>query len=179
MDLSWITTSYPTVLIVFLSAIAIYIALMVFTRIAGLRSFSKMSSFDFAITIAIGAMVGAAIIAPDPPLLQAVAAIGSLYVLQALVNYLRSKSSFFSKWIDNNPLLLMQGTEILDQNLKKARVSRKELRYKLREANVTQLSQVKAVVLESTGDVNVLHRTDTNHQIDEELLKDVHTGNVN
>lgn len=51
----------------------------------------------------------------------------------------------------------MRGSEILDDNLKEAEVTHDDLRAKLREANVTQLSQVKAVVMESTGDVSVLH----------------------
>ncbi len=177
MDLSWITTSYSAATIVLLTAIGVYIALIIFTRIAGLRSFSKMSSFDFAVTIAIGALAASVIIAPDPPLLQGLAAIASLYILQISTNYLRRRYDLVAKWIDNEPLLLMQGSKILEKNLKKVRVSRKELRYKLREANVTRLSQVKAVVLESTGDVSVLHHANSDHDIDNELLKDVRAGN--
>lgn len=177
MDHSWITASYATLFIVSLTAIGVFFALIIFTRIAGLRSFSKMSSTDFAVTIAIGALAASVIIAPDPPLLQGVAAIALLYILQIVTNYLRSRFSIFAKFIDNEPLLLMNGSKILDENLKKVRVSHKELRYKLREANVTQLSQVKAVVLESTGDVSVLHHRDGGHQLDSELLKDVRVGN--
>src|SRR5699024_12165002 len=95
------------------------------------------------------------------------------YSLQVIVNYFRNRSAFFSRCIDNDPLLLMNGSEILEQNLKKARIERKELRHKLREANVTQLTQIKAVVLESTGDVRVLHHYEIEHKIDPEILKGV------
>ena len=178
MDTSWITTSFPIILIVFLTAVGIYIAVIIFTRIIGLRSFSKMSSFDFAITIAIGALVANVIVSPQISYLQGVVALASLYSLQVIVNYFRNRSAFFSRCIDNDPLLLMNGSEILEQNLKKARIERKELRHKLREANVTQLTQIKAVVLESTGDVSVLHHSEIEHKIDPEILKGVQTGQL-
>lgn len=54
IDWSWITTTGTAVLMVVLSALGIYLTLVLFTRLAGLRSFSKMSSFDFAITVGIG-----------------------------------------------------------------------------------------------------------------------------
>lgn len=179
MDLSWFTTSYSAILTVLLTAMGIFIALIVFTRVAGLRSFSKMSSFDFAVTIAIGTLAASTIISPQLSYLRGVSAIAILYLLQIIINYFRNRSAFFSRWIDNDPLLLMKGSQILDENLKKARVSRKELRYKLREANVTQLSQIKAVVLESTGDVTVLHDEDIDHKLDNELLEGVSYGNNN
>jgi uncharacterized membrane protein YcaP (DUF421 family) len=67
----------------------------------------------------------------------------------------------------------MRGTEILHDNMKSAKVTHNDLRAKLREANVTQLLQVKAVVLETTGDISVLHNDDPNHKLDDELLLNV------
>jgi uncharacterized membrane protein YcaP (DUF421 family) len=76
------------------------------------------------------------------------------------------------KLVDNQPLLLMDGSKILYENLKIARVSEGDLRNKLREANVTRLEQVKAVVFETTGDVSVLHAEDQK-PLDDFLLEDV------
>ena len=43
---------------------------------------------------------------------------------------------------------------------------------KLREANVFELSEVKAVVLETTGDISVLH-SDSKKKIEDCLLEGV------
>ena len=75
--------------------------------------------------------------------------------------------------VDNEPLLLMRGEDILDDNLRKAKVTHGDLRAKLREANVTKLSQVHAVVMESTGDIAVLHNDSDDHEIDDVILKGV------
>ena len=173
MDYSWLTTSWTAISMVILTTVGIYVTLIVYTRMAGLRSFSKMSSFDFAMTVAIGSLIASTILTQKPPLIQSMVALAMLYILQMVVAKLRGKSKIISNAVDNQPLLLMRGTEVLDENLVEAKVTHDDLRAKLREANVTQLSQVKAVVMEATGDVSVLHHEDKEHTLDSVLLKDV------
>ena len=61
---------------------------------------------------------------------------------------------------------------MLDDVLLRTRVTRDDILGKLREANVIDLSEVYAVVLESTGDISVLHGKD-GKALDARLLKDV------
>jgi uncharacterized membrane protein YcaP (DUF421 family) len=75
--------------------------------------------------------------------------------------------------VDNPPLLLMNGAEIIEENLKKGRVSKPELYSKLRESKVLQMSQIKAVVYETTGQISVLHSEDEDLEIDDILLSQV------
>ena len=72
----------------------------------------------------------------------------------------------------NTPILLMQDGQVFEENLKKCLVSKSDLMAKLREANVLQLSEVRAVVFETTGDISVLH-TSENIAIDEEIMNEV------
>lgn len=176
MDLSWIVTSWDALVMVFISTVGIYVALIFFTRFGGLRSFSKMSSFDFAVTVAIGSIIATSLLSSDPPLLQSVVALGILYAVQMTIARLRVNSTAIGKMVDNKPILLMNGTKILDKNMDKAGVTHSDLWAKLREANVTQLNQIKAVVMESTGDISVLHHEKNGHELDPILLKGVIGG---
>ena len=164
--------SAGTLLAVFLSACGIYCAVILFTRISGKRSFSKMSSFDFAMTIAIGSIIGSTLLLASVNLVTGIVGLASVYLLQQLVAFLRRFPSF-GKIVENKPFLLMKGPEVLEDNLKKARVTKGDLRAKLREANVIRLSQVKAVVFETTGDISVLHAQEDNREVEEWLLEDV------
>ena len=177
MDFSWINTSWTAVLMIVLSSAGIYISVIILTKIAGLRSFSKMSSFDFAITVSFGSIIASVVVAKDPPLLQAVVALAALYLFQMIVASLRGRSSLISKLVDNEPILLMRGQEILHDNLKEARVTHDDLRSKLREANVTRMSQVYAVIMEATGDISVMHNDSDEHELDDILLKGVRGWN--
>lgn len=163
--------SAGSLLAVLLSAIGIYVAVILFTRIAGKRSFSKMSSFDFAMTIAIGSIIGSTLLLASVSLVTGIVGLASVYLLQQMVAYLRQFDSF-GMIVENKPFLLMNGSQILEENLKKARVTKGDLRAKLREANVTRFSQIKAVVFETTGDISVLHGQE-DQEMEEWLLEDV------
>lgn len=154
------------------STIGIFITVIVLTRISGKRSFSKMSSFDFASTIAIGSIIASAILSKSITLSHAVLGLLCIFSLQSLIAWLR-RFKKFRNTIDNDPLLLMDGETILHENLKKAHVTEGDLRAKLREANVLELSQVRAVVFEATGDIAVLHTTNQHQELKDWLLKGV------
>ncbi len=153
------------------SAIGIYLAIIVYTRLFGKRSFSKMSSFDFAMTVSVGSMVATTVLTNSVSLTEGALGLIMVYGLQLAAAYLRRYAPF-RKAIDNQPTLIMEGSTILKDNLKKVRVTEGDLRSKLREANVVKLSEVKAVIFETTGDIVVLHKNNDD-EIDPWLMEDV------
>ncbi len=168
----WFEASTTSLIAIALSATGIYCATILYTRLAGKRSFSKMSSFDFAMTVAIGSIIATTVLSKSTSLLQGIVGMGAVYVLQIAVAAMR-RFAIIQKIVDNQPMLLMDGEEILHKNLKKARVTESDLRSKLREANVLELSQVRAVVFECTGDISVLHSKDSEVNLESWLLKEV------
>ena len=168
----WFNISWHAVLAISLNAVGIYLAIIFFTRLSGKRSFSKMSSFDFAMTVAIGSMIASTVLSKSVTLSTGVLGLALIYGLQILVASLRNFNGV-SKVVDNTPLMLMDGKNILQKNLKKAKVTEGDLRSKLREANVLNLSQVRAVVFEATGDISVIHSDDEKEHLEEWLIKDV------
>ncbi|NJB37683.1 DUF421 domain-containing protein [Croceivirga sp. JEA036] len=152
-------TTWESALLMLLTSIGIYFVTILLTRVVGKRSFSKMSSFDFSMTIAIGSVIATTILPLKVNLAEGFIGLLAIYVLQLILAHFR-ELPLIQNLVDNKPLLLMDGTNILYQNLKKAKVTESDLKAKLREANVTHLNQVKAVIFESTGDVSVLHKKD-------------------
>ncbi len=167
----WFAFKEIDLLAIVLTAAGIYISVIAFTRLAGKRSFSKMSSFDFAMTVAVGSIIATTVLSKSISLWYGIIGLGAIYILQLIVALLR-EFKFVQNLVDNSPLLLMDGQDILYDNLKKARVSEGDLRSKLREANVIQLDQVKAVIFETTGDISVLHG-ESGKDLEEWLLKGV------
>jgi len=173
LDWSWIDTTPTTALMIVLSALGIYVALVLFTRAVGLRSFSQMSSFDFAITVAFGTILASTLYAKRPTLAEGLIALAVLFGIQYVVAVLRVNVPGVNEATDNTPLLLMAGSEILYDNLKDARITEDDLKGKLRESNVIDYSQVRAVVFEATGDVSVLHADEDGPDLNPDLLDGV------
>ena len=127
-------------------------------RFIGLRTFSKMTAFDFVATVAIGSLLaGASQAAAWEEFLQPVLAIAALLGVQYTIARLRKASDVIEHAVQNTPVLLMRDGVILDDALRLTRVSEADLLAKLREANVCDFAEVRAVVLETTGDISVLH----------------------
>ena len=141
---------------------------MLIVRANGLRSFSKMSGHDFAVTVAIGSILATTVVAKEPSILQGALAIAALLSFQNLFSLWRIKR--VKQYLENTPVFLMKGDKILHENLNKNRITEEDLMAKLREANVLRLDDVQAVVLEQTGDISVLHG---DKDIDAQILKGI------
>ncbi|ROO33026.1 membrane protein [Salinisphaera orenii YIM 95161] len=154
----WFLASPQALLAVVASTAAMYAAVLIFARSAGVRSFAEMSAFDIAVTIGIGSTMATTIAAKTPALLQGVLAVLMLYALQLGVSRWRSRSRAAETAVDNTPILLMtHGGRMLPENMRVARVTEDDLRCQLRNANVLDHRNVQAVVMEGTGRINVLH----------------------
>lgn len=168
----WFQFSTEALLAIVSTSIGIYISVVLLTRIGGKRSFSKMSSFDFAITVAIGSMIATTVLSKSVSLWDGITGLAILYLIQLVTAYLR-RYKHVQDITDNKPLLLMEGSKILYDNLKKARVTESDLKAKLREANVLELPQIRAVIFESTGDIAVLHTKDESQKVEDYIMDDV------
>ncbi|REG86270.1 DUF421 domain-containing protein [Winogradskyella sediminis] len=155
----WFKFSTDGLLAIILTAIGIYMALVILTRISGKRSFSKMSSFDFAMTVSIGSILATVIVSKSVSLQYGILGLVVIYSLQMVVAAARRWTPI-RDMVDNTPTLLMKNGKLIEANLRKCKVTESDVKAKLREANVIQLSEVKAVVFESTGDISVLHGSD-------------------
>lgn len=158
---------------IFLRTVLTVGAIVLLTRLNGLRSFSKMSAFDFAITVATGSVLAGTILNPSKSLLFGLAALASLFVVQFAITRLRVRTNAAPALVDNTPLLIMEDGAVLERNLRAAGMTMADLRGKLREANALDLSLVRAVVFESTGDVSVLHAGSEDERLDPALLEGV------
>lgn len=139
-------------------------------RTIGLRAFSKMTAFDFVATIATGSLIAQAATRADvSEFVQAMAAIAGVFLIQWLLAKARLQSDSFQNLIQNKPVLLMENGDFLEKAMQESRVSRSNILEKLRSANISDPSKVRAVVLETTGDISVMN----GEHVDERLLEGV------
>jgi len=155
-----------------LAGMALLWALLL-VRLVGLRSFSKMTPFDFVATIATGSLLAGAARSTDwLGYCQALAGMSGVFLVQMVLAWIRRRSDVASAIMTNCPKLLMRDGRFDVAAMRAARVARADVEAKLREANVRDLGQVRAVVLETTGNISVLH----GEQLDPEILAGVEDG---
>lgn len=169
MNSTWYAIDLSQVVGILVTAFVVYVMLWILTRINGARSLTKMSSVDFVSTLVIGSLIASVIVSDTPSLLAGGVALTAVFALQASFAWVRRAVG--TSWVENQPLLLMDGEGFVEDNLRRASVTVEDVRAKLRQANVGHLDQVSAVVLETSGSISVLHGHGAG--FDRSLLQDV------
>ena len=155
-----------------LSSVAL-IWIIALIRLIGTRALSKMTAFDFVVTLSTGSLLATAAASSSwPSFAQAIIAITVLNGIQYALARARRESDSFKNMIENEPLLLVREGQFLESAMRRARVSRDDVRAKVRKANVGGMECVAAVILETTGDISII----SGDTVPPELLVNVRTG---
>ena len=153
---TWLSIDWQQILGISISAVGFYLGLMLFTRLMGLRSFSKLSSHDFAMTVGIGSILASTVLSDEPSLLQGLCAVAVLFVIQGVVSVVRRKIKPLKALIDNQAIILMAHGEYFPDNLQEANLSTSDVQEVLRKNGIKSKTEVFAVIMETTGDMSVI-----------------------
>lgn len=145
---------YNVVRTVTLSIIG-FAALMILLRGSGKRTLSKLNAFDFVFVVAVGSVFASTIISKDITLIEGVAAMTTLIVIQVTLAELAMRFSIVERIINGKPTLLLSRGKFIPRALKKERVTEEEVRSAIRAKGVNRVEDVDAVILENDGSLSV------------------------
>ncbi len=75
-----------------------------------------------------------------------------------IYDYLASRYNKFSKAIVSDPILLVKDGKIIDESMKKAKISKKELESYMRLSGTDNISDIKSSHLEINGQVSFVKK---------------------
>ena len=137
-----------------------YVGLIIILRISGNRTLSKMNSFDFIITIALGSTFASAILDKSIALLDTLLAFAVLTGLQFTTTWLTVRSKKINELVKSRPVLLYWNNDYLDESMKKAHITKSEVLAGMREQGFSSLDEVGFVVLEANGKIVAARKGD-------------------
>jgi uncharacterized membrane protein YcaP (DUF421 family) len=138
-----------------------YAALLVFLRLSGKRTLSKMNAFDLVVTVALGSTLATTLLSKDVALAEGALAMALLIGLQFAVAWLSVRSDKLGAVVKSQPALLLHRGEFLPQALRRERVNEPEVQQAIRAEGLTGPGDVEAVVLETDGSFSVIPRTES------------------
>ena len=127
---------------------AAYAALVVFIRIFGKRTLSKMNAFDFVVTVALGSTLATVLLSKDVVLAEGLLALLLLCSLQFAVAYLSVRSKRVEAMVKSEPSLLLYKGQFLYDAMRRERITESEVVAALRSSGVGDISEAEAAVLE-------------------------------
>ncbi|MGQ7260593.1 DUF421 domain-containing protein [Vreelandella sp. V005] len=141
-----------------------YTTLVIFLRLSGNRTLSKMNAFDLIVTVALGSTLATVLLSKDVALADGAVAMGLLISLQFIITWTSVRFSWVRRLVTGEPLMLLYQGEYLPHSLRKARVTKAEVLSAIRGSGVSDVAAVQAVVLETDGSLSVVKReADSRH----------------
>jgi uncharacterized membrane protein YcaP (DUF421 family) len=135
-----------------------YAGLVLFLRVSGKRTLSKMNAFDLVVTVALGSTLATILLSRDVALAEGLLAFALLIALQFVIAWLSVRFTAVDQLVKSEPALLLYRGEILSNALRRERVTEGEVRAAVREQGFGTLAALEAVVLETDGTFSVVAR---------------------
>ena len=145
----------------FIITILGYIIMILFLRVSGKRTLSKMNAFDFIVTIALGSSLATVALNKNVPLVEGALVFFLLIFLQFLITWISVRTKKFKDLITSQPVLLLYNGKLLPEALKKERITVEEIHMTLRKKGIEELEKVDAIVMETTGDLVVIPKLES------------------
>lgn len=147
-----------TLVVVIRSCIA-YITLMIFTRLLGKQQISQLTFFDYVLGITIGSTASTLTTDLDSRAWPHWVGIFVWSFLVFFTQWITVKSQWLSKYLDGDPVVLIANGRILESSMKRMRYRLSDLLEQLRSQGVFDISEVEFAVLEVSGQISILKKT--------------------
>jgi uncharacterized membrane protein YcaP (DUF421 family) len=133
-----------------------YLALVATLRVSGKRTLAQWNAFDAVVTFALGSMLATTVLSNSTSLAQGLVALALFVVLQLGLTWLSVRSARVRRLIKSEPALLLHRGQMLEEVMKRERVTRREVLAALREKGLASVGEAYAVVLGTTGKFSVI-----------------------
>jgi uncharacterized membrane protein YcaP (DUF421 family) len=100
-----------------------YAALVLFLRISGKRTLTKLNAFDLVITVALGSTLSAVLLNKAISLAEGVLAFGLLILLQYCITWLSVRYRSIEMIVKAEPTLLLHRGKFLNHAMRKQRIT--------------------------------------------------------
>lgn len=137
-------------------AIVLFGGVLLLLRIVGRRELATMEPIDFILLVVLGDAIQQGLTQDDYSVTGALIVIFTIGVLQVSLAYLSFRSRRMRTVMEGEPLVLIENGNVLDRNLRRARIAREELAEEARLSQVVSLSDVAWAVLETSGKVSII-----------------------
>lgn len=147
-------------LLITFRVITIMILFLIITLITGRRKMGEIPVFDFLVFVTLSSVVGADIADPNIKHLPTAYAIVIISLLQFLYGIIIINNRKLGKLLTFEPIVVIENGQFVKDNLKKIKYSIDTILMMLRDRDIFDLNEVEFAIIESTGNLSVLKKTE-------------------
>ena len=134
----------------------LYVLLIVSVRLMGKRQVGQMEPAEFVVTMLVANLAAIPMQEEGVPLFTGLIPIFTVLGLELILSALSLKSMLLRRALCGKPVILVENGKILQDNLRRTRITVDELTGHLRLNEVLDISIVQYAILETNGSLSVL-----------------------
>ena len=140
----------------FFRTVILYFVLMIGLRLMGKRQIGELEPSELVLTLIISDLAAVPMQDFGIPLVNGILPIVTLLCLSMLLSFCSLKSIRFRSLLCGRPTIIIRNGKLMQRAMLKNRLTVDELFEQLRGQGISQLSQVKYAVLETSGKLSIL-----------------------
>ena len=142
-------------LISYMRTVLLYLVLLLCVRLMGKRQIGQMEASEFVVAMLVADLAAIPMQDVSIPLYSGLVPIVTILSAELILAYLCLRSVKLRKLLCGKPVILIENGRILQQNLKRTRVTLDELAGHLREKDILDVQTVQYAILETNGNLSV------------------------
>ena len=142
-------------ILAYIRTIILYLILIFSVRLMGKRQIGQMEPSEFVVAMLIADLAAVPMQDGAIPLLSGIVPLLTVLGLEVIMSFLTLKSIRFRKFLCGKPVILIDNGKLLQDNLRRTRISMDELTSHLRQKDVLTISDVQYAILETDGNLSV------------------------
>lgn len=139
----------------YIRTVFLYLILIFSVRLMGKRQIGEMEPTEFVVTMLVANLASIPMQDGGIPLFSGLVPILTVLGMELVLSGLTMHSIFFRRLLCGKPVILIENGKIIQNNLRRTRVTLDELVGHLREKDILELKSVQFAILETNGNLSV------------------------
>lgn len=139
----------------YIRTIILYLILIAVIRLLGKRQIGEMEPSEFVVTMLVANLAAIPMQDGGIPLFSGLVPILTVLGIELVLSVLSMRSIHLRRLLCGKPVILIENGRIIQENLRKTRVTLDELTGHLREKDVLEIQAVQYAILETNGNLSV------------------------
>jgi uncharacterized membrane protein YcaP (DUF421 family) len=141
-----------------LRAVFLYVFIVVVMRVIGRRELSSLTAVDLVLLIVLGDAIQQGLTQDDYSVTGAVIAVATISAVQVASSYVAFRSKRARKVIEGEPIVVIQDGTVLQNNLKRERLTEDDVAEEMRMQQIGSFDEVQWAILETNGQISFVKK---------------------
>lgn len=142
-------------ILAYVRTVILYLTLIGAVRLLGKRQIGQLEPSEFVVAMLLADLAAIPIQDASLPLLSGLVPILTVVGLELVLSFLIMKNVLLRRFLCGKPVILIDNGNILQENLRRTRVTLDELTGHLRQKDVLDITAVQYAILETDGNLSV------------------------